>query len=125
MHLSVLRPYFSPYQVLNLYIMYLNDRLEKLAFGTMAGKAKVFGTLTGLGGAMLLTFYKGVEVNIWPTHLELLNHGPPASHPAASSKSLLGLLLAFACCISLTFWLLVQVIYLHFIVNSNVVLTII
>ncbi|PPS13562.1 hypothetical protein GOBAR_AA07019 [Gossypium barbadense] len=65
----------------------------------MAGKAKVFGTLTGIGGAMLLTFYKGVEVNIWPTHLELLSHGPPASHPAASSKSLLGLLLAFACCI--------------------------
>ncbi|KAH1072461.1 hypothetical protein J1N35_024789 [Gossypium stocksii] len=82
--------------------------LEKLAFGTMAGKAKVFGTLTGIGGAMLLTFYKGVAVNIWPTHLELLNHGPPASHPAASSKSLLGLLLAFACCISYTFWLLIQ-----------------
>ncbi|TYI49545.1 hypothetical protein E1A91_D12G042600v1 [Gossypium mustelinum] len=82
--------------------------LEKLAFGTMAGKAKVFGTLTGIGGAMLLTFYKGVEVNVWPTHLELLNHGPPASHPAASSKSLLGLLLAFACCISYTFWLLIQ-----------------
>ncbi|MBA0562251.1 hypothetical protein Golob_007311 [Gossypium lobatum] len=82
--------------------------LEKLAFGTMVGKAKVFGTLTGIGGAMLLTFYKGVEVNVWPTHLELLNHGPPASHPAASSKSLLGLLLAFACCISYTFWLLIQ-----------------
>ncbi|KAK8567881.1 hypothetical protein V6N12_006451 [Hibiscus sabdariffa] len=40
--------------------------LEKLAFRTMARKAKVLGTVIGIGGAMLLTFYKGLQFNINP-----------------------------------------------------------
>ncbi|XP_022762098.1 WAT1-related protein At1g68170-like [Durio zibethinus] len=85
-------------------------RMEKLAFGTMAGKAKVFGTLIGLGGAMLLTFYKGVQINIWPTHFDLVHHGghgPSSSHPG-SANTLSGALLAFACCITYALWLIIQ-----------------
>ncbi|KAG4967814.1 hypothetical protein JHK87_033465 [Glycine soja] len=33
--------------------------------GTSAGKAKVVGTVMGIGGAMMLTFYKNIEINIW------------------------------------------------------------
>ena len=86
-------------------------RMEKLVFLTMAGKAKVFGMLRGVGGAMLLTFYKGVQINIWPTHFDLVNHGghgATSSHPG-SANTLLGALLAFACCISYTLWLIIQV----------------
>ncbi|XP_022725096.1 WAT1-related protein At4g08290-like [Durio zibethinus] len=76
--------------------------MEKLSFGTMSGKAKVFGTLMGIGGAMLFTFYKGGQVNIWRTHINLLNHhGAPSSHPGFS-HTLLGTLLAVASCISYT-----------------------
>ncbi|XVF68088.1 hypothetical protein PTKIN_Ptkin10aG0175100 [Pterospermum kingtungense] len=81
--------------------------MEKLAFGTMAGKAKVFGTLIGLGGAMLLTFYKGVEVHIWPKHIKNGGHGATSSHPG-STNTLLGFLLASGCCITYALWLIVQ-----------------
>ncbi|XP_022725400.1 WAT1-related protein At1g68170-like isoform X1 [Durio zibethinus] len=90
------------------FILAVSLGMEKLSFGTMAGKAKVFGTLTGIGGAMLFTFYKGVQVNIWRTHINLLNHhGAPSSHPS-SSNTLLGTLLAVAFCISYAVWLIIQ-----------------
>ncbi|KAK0588742.1 hypothetical protein LWI29_004905 [Acer saccharum] len=86
--------------------------LEKLGIQTVAGKVKVIGTLMGIGGAMLLTFYKGVEINISSTHIDLLHHDHPHSgHMAsshASTKHLLGLLLALGSCFSYAFWLIVQ-----------------
>ena len=88
------------------------DRLEKLGFGTMTGKAKVLGTLIGIGGAMLLTFYKGVQINMGSTHLDLLNHGShraASSHPG-SANHLLGALLALGSCISYALWLNIQAI---------------
>ncbi|OMO92061.1 Drug/metabolite transporter [Corchorus olitorius] len=86
--------------------------MEKLAFGTMAGKAKVYGTVIGIGGAMLLTFYKGVQVNLWPKHFDLAHHsghnnGSNSSN-STSAHTLFGALLAFACCISYTLWFIVQ-----------------
>ncbi|XVF00750.1 hypothetical protein REPUB_Repub04eG0028300 [Reevesia pubescens] len=95
---------------LTTFILAVSLGMEKLALGTMEGKAKVFGTFIGIGGAMLLTFYKGVQVNIWPTHFDLINHGghgAPSSHPG-SPHTLLGALLAFACCITYTLWLIIQ-----------------
>ncbi|XWS67610.1 hypothetical protein CRYUN_Cryun04dG0020500 [Craigia yunnanensis] len=71
------------------FIIAITIRLEKLAFGTMAGKAKVLGTLIGIGGAKLLTFYKGVQFNMGSTHLDLLHHGrhgSNSSHPGCSSS---------------------------------------
>ena len=77
-------------------------RLEKLAFGTMAWKAKVLGTLIGIDGAMLLMFYKGVQINMGSTHLDLHphgSHGAASSHPG-SAHHLLSALLALGSCIS-------------------------
>ncbi|KAK0589949.1 hypothetical protein LWI29_020497 [Acer saccharum] len=79
----------------------------------MAGKAKVLGTLMGIGGAMLLTFYKGVEINISSTHIDLLHHDHPqsghmASSHASSTKYIFGLLLALGSCFSYALWLIVQ-----------------
>ncbi|KAE9446934.1 hypothetical protein C3L33_21180, partial [Rhododendron williamsianum] len=51
------------------------ERMERLGFGTWAGKAKVVGTLLCIAGAMLLTFYKGAEINIWSTSVDLLHKG--------------------------------------------------
>ncbi|XVF68087.1 hypothetical protein PTKIN_Ptkin10aG0175000 [Pterospermum kingtungense] len=92
------------------FIVAITYGLEKLAFGTMAGRAKVLGTLIGIGGAMMLTFYKGVQFNIGSTHLDLLRLG---SHRAASSNPgsahhLLGALLALGSCISYALWLNIQ-----------------
>ncbi|KAA8536508.1 hypothetical protein F0562_028986 [Nyssa sinensis] len=66
------------------FVLAIPFGLERLSLGTMAGKAKVMGTLMGIGGAMLLTFYKGVEINIWSTHLDLLHHHGQGGHMVAS-----------------------------------------
>ncbi|KAH7575651.1 hypothetical protein JRO89_XS02G0179600 [Xanthoceras sorbifolium] len=95
------------------FILSISFGLEKLGIKTVAGKAKVIGTLMGIGGAMLLTFFKGVEINFFSTHLDLLHHNQlhsghvPSSH-ASSSEHLLGLLLALGSCFSYAFWLIVQ-----------------
>lgn len=87
-------------------------RLEKAGLRTMAGKAKVVGTMVGIGGAMLLTFYKGSEINIWTTHINLLkNYQPHETHKASSSprNRALGCLLGLASCSSFALWLIIQV----------------
>ncbi|XWS55191.1 hypothetical protein CRYUN_Cryun10bG0153400 [Craigia yunnanensis] len=92
------------------FIMAITIGLEKLGFGTTAGRAKVLGTLIGIGGAMLLTFYKGVQINTGPTHIDLLSHGShgaASSHPG-SANHLLGALLALGSCISYALWLNIQ-----------------
>lgn len=48
------------------FILALICRYEKLAIHTLSSQAKVAGTLLGVGGAMLLTFY-----NIMPWHSRL------------------------------------------------------
>ncbi|KAK8582606.1 hypothetical protein V6N13_069380 [Hibiscus sabdariffa] len=83
--------------------------LEKLAFRTIPGKAKVLGTVIGIGGAMLLTFYKGLQIKI-STNIDLLPHGHHGfnSSNAAPNHHLVGALLAFACCICYALWLNIQ-----------------
>ncbi|XP_012073992.1 WAT1-related protein At1g68170 [Jatropha curcas] len=95
------------------FILAISFGLEKLAIRTLAGKAKVVGTLMGIGGAMLLTFYKGVEINIWKTQIDLLkdykSNGDGVVHLASShSKHALGCLLAVASSFSYAFWLIIQ-----------------
>ncbi|KAG1327962.1 WAT1-related protein [Cocos nucifera] len=61
------------------------ERLESLEIHSISGQAKVLGTLVGIGGAMLLTFYKGVDINLWSTNINLLKShsmGSAAPHQA-------------------------------------------
>ena len=48
-------------------------RLERLDLRTAIGKAKLIGTLTGISGAMLLTFFKGAEIHTGSFHVTLLH----------------------------------------------------
>ncbi|KAK4788549.1 hypothetical protein SAY86_019868 [Trapa natans] len=101
------------------FILAILFRLEKLRLGTMDGRAKVGGTLMGMGGAMLMAFYKGPEIHLWDTHVDLLkmaatagSHSRP-SHPAQDHKPggnhmALGLALAMGSCISYSLWFNVQ-----------------
>ncbi|KAJ0974898.1 hypothetical protein J5N97_016863 [Dioscorea zingiberensis] len=96
------------------FILAVIFRLENLGIKTVTGRAKIIGTLLGIGGAMLLTFYKGVEINIWPKSINLLkNHHESSSHADVShqddhSELFKGFLLALASCICYSFWLIVQ-----------------
>ncbi|XP_058731360.1 WAT1-related protein At1g25270-like [Vicia villosa] len=88
--------------------------LEKLNWGAATGKAKVTGTILGLAGALLLTFYKGVEFEIWPFEINLLDPtnnevGPNELEPITESTSeLLGVLCAVISCFAFSIWLIIQ-----------------
>ena len=78
----------------------------------------MLGTLMGIGGAMLMTFYKGVEINIWSTHVNLLHKIEQPSHylAAPTSKSeytdrVLGSLLAIGSSFGYAFFFIFQVSY--------------
>ncbi|XP_021286739.1 WAT1-related protein At1g68170 [Herrania umbratica] len=95
------------------FILAILFKLEKLGLGTVAGKAKVLGTLLGIGGAMVFTFYKGVEINIWSTHVNLLHHhqqstGSPGPSSNDPGRFILGAFLGLLSCISFALWLIIQ-----------------
>ncbi|KAK4271104.1 hypothetical protein QN277_019844 [Acacia crassicarpa] len=86
---------------------------ERLNLGAAGGKAKVLGTVIGIGGAMLLTFYKGFEIHIWSFHINLLHphHEQNATVPTTrhhAYSELLGVLAAIASCFSYALWLIIQ-----------------
>ena len=100
--------------ILLFNLILISYSFERLNLKAAAGKAKVFGTLIGIGGAMVLTFIKGVEIDIWPFHINLLHphqhqNGQVATPHADSSSNLMGVLCAIASCFSYAFWLIIQV----------------
>ncbi|XAR53094.1 hypothetical protein NMG60_11021495 [Bertholletia excelsa] len=86
------------------FVLAVTFKLERLAWRTSAGRAKVVGTILCIGGAMVLTFYKGAVINIWSTRVDLLN-GHVASQ---ESNQVLGAVLAVLCCISNASGLIIQ-----------------
>ncbi|KAJ7949480.1 WAT1-related protein [Quillaja saponaria] len=90
-------------------IMAIIFGLEKLALPTVVGKAKVVGLVLGFGGAMLFTFYKGVEIKLWSTHIDLFHHHESTnSHVASSSNMVLGASLCLGSSICYALWLIIQ-----------------
>jgi drug/metabolite transporter (DMT)-like permease len=89
------------------------NRMETLKLKKASGRAKLTGTLVGLGGAMLLTFYKGPEIrflhNLARTRLSHAhgNHQLLRPPPAEGSR-ILGSFLAIASCFSFAIWLTIQ-----------------
>ncbi|XP_050378067.1 WAT1-related protein At1g68170-like [Argentina anserina] len=97
------------------FVLAVSFGLERLNLKRVGGKAKVLGTLLGISGAMLMTLYKGVEIHLWNTHINLLLHSghqqqlhleAAASHEYA--HRVLGCLLALACSFGLGLWLIIQ-----------------
>ncbi|KAK7302475.1 hypothetical protein RJT34_13365 [Clitoria ternatea] len=68
----------------------------------------MLGTIIGIGGAMLLTFFKGEEIDIWQFHINLLRHQNSNVAHAESGSKLLGALCAIASCFSFALWLTIQ-----------------
>ncbi|XP_074565672.1 WAT1-related protein At1g09380-like [Curcuma longa] len=92
------------------FVLAISFRIEKLGIRTNYGQAKIIGTLLGLSGAMLLTFYKGVDINLWSSKINLLKatddggHGSIPSHP----NDILGSFLAVSSCLCYALWLIIQ-----------------
>ncbi|CAM0901541.1 unnamed protein product [Alopecurus aequalis] len=107
------------------FVLAVLFRYERLAVRTVPGQAKVAGTLLGVGGAMLLTFYKGAQVDLWPpTHVNLAaqlaaRHQATSSQPPSSSSfsgggagdggnRAMGSLLCMGSCFFYALWLILQ-----------------
>jgi hypothetical protein len=91
--------------------------LEKLNWSVVEGKAKMIGTLIGIGGAMIMTFYKGAKIrspniNLLHAHHNQNGHMEP-QHKDFSNK-LLGVLCAIGSSCSFSLWFIVQVSYKFF-----------
>lgn len=98
------------------FVLALVFRLEKLAIRTLSGQAKVAGTLLGIGGAMLLSLYKGVDITPPWWHISGIDDLTGSSSSAAattttnssSSNYVMGSLLCVGSTCSYALWLIVQ-----------------
>ncbi|XP_057756578.1 WAT1-related protein At1g68170-like [Arachis stenosperma] len=83
--------------------------MERLNLRKAAGKAKIIGTMTGISGAMLMTFYKGVEVKMLSFHINLFNqrNGGGSSH-GGGGLFLVGAVSSFFFNASYALWLIIQ-----------------
>ncbi|KAJ1419927.1 WAT1-related protein [Sesbania bispinosa] len=91
------------------FILAVACGFEKLNFQSAGGKAKVLGTITGISGAMMLTFLKGVEINIWTFHINLLHKNANSGTLNSDSGSkLLGIFCGLGSCFCFALWLIIQ-----------------
>ncbi|XP_054800436.1 WAT1-related protein At1g68170-like [Prosopis cineraria] len=93
------------------FVMAIFFGLEKLNWKSAAGKAKTMGTIAGISGAMLLTFYKGPPIPTPSFHVSILHlhHSHVASsHSTSGGNTLLGALCGMGSISSISLWLNVQ-----------------
>ncbi|KXG27497.1 WAT1-related protein At1g68170 [Sorghum bicolor] len=96
------------------FVLALIFRYEGLAIRAASGQAKVAGTLLGVAGAMLLTFYKGADITPWHSHVNLaragagaVHHHPPPDDDQAANR-VMGSLLCISSCVFYALWLILQ-----------------
>ncbi|XP_047063888.1 WAT1-related protein At1g09380-like [Lolium rigidum] len=85
-------------------------RLEKLKIATFPGKMKVVGTVSCVGGTMVISLYKGKLLHLWPTHLlksQLQAVGGVSSVPDHHNM-LIGTLFLAGSSLSYAFWFIIQ-----------------
>uniref|UniRef100_A0A0D9W4X3 WAT1-related protein n=1 Tax=Leersia perrieri TaxID=77586 RepID=A0A0D9W4X3_9ORYZ len=93
------------------FLLAILTRLETLKLKKPAGQAKLLGTLVGMGGAMLLTFYKGPEITLLrglprPKLAHITeNH---QSHPIPRGNQIIGSFLGIISCFTYATWLVIQ-----------------
>ncbi|KAJ9552308.1 hypothetical protein OSB04_016353 [Centaurea solstitialis] len=97
------------------FVLAVFFRLESVKLGEMAGKAKVIGTLMGVAGAMLLTLYKGHQINIFPKNFHLLcsvqhkdGEVVSSTHQRSFHDHIIGSVLAFGSVLSMSLGLILQ-----------------
>jgi drug/metabolite transporter (DMT)-like permease len=92
------------------FVIALVFRYEKFAIRSLSSQAKVAGTLLGVGGAMLLTFYKGVDITPWHSNLNLVATLTQHHHHTTTTTTnyAMGSLLCVCSCFFYALWIVVQ-----------------
>ncbi|XP_028783129.1 WAT1-related protein At1g68170-like [Neltuma alba] len=93
------------------FLMAASFGLERLSLRTVAGQGKMIGTLVAIGGAMVLTFFKGTKIKTGSFHVTLMHYreGHAASSLAPSGiKALLSALCSLGSSATYALWLIIQ-----------------
>ncbi|KAI5405597.1 hypothetical protein KIW84_052390, partial [Lathyrus oleraceus] len=90
------------------YVLAVSLRMEKPNLGTPAGKAKLMGTLSGIGGAMILTLYEGKRLFNLSLHIDLLQNATSTTHHSPTGSHVWGLMLALGTALSFSLWFITQ-----------------
>ncbi|QCE12946.1 WAT1-related protein At1g25270-like [Vigna unguiculata] len=81
---------------------------EELNVRSTGGQSKVLGTILGITGTMLLSFFKGTKINVWNLDVNLL-HANHTTSRAHSKAEWVGILSGMGSCLSFSIWLIIQV----------------
>ncbi|KAL8151571.1 hypothetical protein V2J09_021379 [Rumex salicifolius] len=92
------------------YVLAVCFGMEKLGVRTRSGKAKLMGTVVGIGGAMVLTLYKGLEISLWSTNIHLLSRhsATTLTHQPSATNQIFGSLLCLSSSIAFAGWFILQ-----------------
>nr|CAB3488757.1 unnamed protein product [Digitaria exilis] len=95
------------------FVLAVIFRYERVSMGAVSGQAKLGGTLLGIGGAMVLTLYKGADITPW--HMNHHGrHGPNGAAAGANGSNgnnkerVMGSLLCMSSCFFYAIWLILQ-----------------
>lgn len=84
-------------------------RLETVSVKSLAGLAKIVGTLTSVGGAILLSLYKGAALTHTASSVqEHTASGTTTTSSSSKGRWMLGSALLLVNCIAFSFWMLLQ-----------------
>eukprot|EP01018_Ginkgo_biloba_P018342 Gb_01918 [translate_table: standard] len=88
------------------FAMAILFRLERFDIRSLEGQAKIIGTAVCIGGAMLLTFYKGIKIKLWSSPLNLNDQHNNVK--ISDSEWVKGSLLLVGSCFSWSAWFIIQ-----------------
>ncbi|XP_074561442.1 WAT1-related protein At1g09380 [Curcuma longa] len=93
------------------FIIAIPFRMETVGFRTLAGQAKVVGTVLCVGGSMLMTFYRGGLIRMWPSPIHWRyaeEMSRDAGADAGSQNMALGAALVIVSCLAWAIWFIIQ-----------------
>lgn len=91
------------------FVMAVPFGLERVGIKSLAGQAKVLGTIICLGGAMLMTLYKGIAITLWPSPFHLKQGNARTKNDQAQSEDFTkGAMFLVGNCICWAFYYIIQ-----------------
>ncbi|XP_068660530.1 WAT1-related protein At1g09380 [Aristolochia californica] len=91
------------------FIIAVPFRMETVRIKTVEGQAKVWGTVLCVGGAMLMTFYKGKLINTWESSIHW-SYAESLTKEVSGNEHhyVLGSMLVVVSCLCWAIWFIVQ-----------------
>ncbi|XP_031486969.1 WAT1-related protein At1g09380-like isoform X2 [Nymphaea colorata] len=93
---------------------YFMERMETIGVRSKAGLAKVVGTVICVGGAMLMTFYKGPHINMWSSGIRWdIDYETSSKETTTTDNNrptdfIIGSVMVVASCFAWAIWFILQ-----------------